>query len=188
MSLKPINQKGFAAMEAVLVIVIVAILAGTGYYVYHANNKVTDTQNAAQTAAESAAVASTSTKSAVSAGAQAKKVYVNLLQAYDTNGAKDKNWDVKYVDSSAAANEFTKTFKASVDAGTAWPGGVFCTDKYTFEGFIVDRSSLSGDTATVTLSPTVKGKKSSDYPLPIQLTLQYADKRWAIDSQGCLTD
>lgn len=51
---KPINQKGFAAIEAVLIVIILAIIGGTGYYVYQANNKSTDTQNAAQTNANSA--------------------------------------------------------------------------------------------------------------------------------------
>ncbi len=55
MSIKSLNQKGFAAMEAVLVVVILAIIGGTGYYVYQANNKATDTQNTAQTNANTAA-------------------------------------------------------------------------------------------------------------------------------------
>lgn len=48
MSYKISNQKGFAAIEAVLIVVILAIIGGTGYYVYQANNKSTDTQTAAQ--------------------------------------------------------------------------------------------------------------------------------------------
>lgn len=54
MSFKSMNQKGFAAIEAVLVIVILAIVGGTGYYIYQANNKAIDTQNAAQTNANTA--------------------------------------------------------------------------------------------------------------------------------------
>lgn len=49
-----INQKGFAALEAILILVIVAIIGGTGYYIYHANSKATDDQNAAQTNANTA--------------------------------------------------------------------------------------------------------------------------------------
>ncbi len=52
---KILNQKGFAAMEAMLVVVILAIVGGTGYYVYQANNKATETQNQAQTNANTAA-------------------------------------------------------------------------------------------------------------------------------------
>ncbi len=186
MSHKTLNQKGFAAMEAILVIVVIAILAGTGYYVYRANKNTTDTQNASHQAAESATVVTTTSKSAVAAGAQAKKVYINLLKEYNKNAAAHSNWDVTYIDSPAAANEFTKSFKTSVDGGTAWSGaGIFCTAKYTFEGFLVNKSVLNGDTATVTLLPTVKGKQSGDYPTGIQLTMQYADKKWAVDGQQC---
>lgn len=33
------NQRGFAAIEAILIVIIVAVVGGTGYYVYHANKK-----------------------------------------------------------------------------------------------------------------------------------------------------
>jgi len=42
-----LNQKAFGAIETLLIIVIVAILGGTGYYVYHANKATNDTLNAA---------------------------------------------------------------------------------------------------------------------------------------------
>jgi type II secretory pathway pseudopilin PulG len=47
------NQKGFAAVETVLVIVILAIVGSTGYYVYHANQKTDAALNAASKAAAS---------------------------------------------------------------------------------------------------------------------------------------
>lgn len=36
------TQSGFAVLETVLILVIVAIIGGTGYYVYHANKKSND--------------------------------------------------------------------------------------------------------------------------------------------------
>lgn len=187
MSQKNINQKGFAALEAILVIVILAIVGGTAYYVYHANNKSTDTQNAAHTSVESAQSA-TATKSASAAGVQAKKTYGDLLKAYKKDSPAKANWDVTYVDSSAAKSQFTADFKKAVDAGTAWSStGPFCTTTYNFEGFQVDKTSLSGDTANVSLALTVKGKKSNDYPTPVSLTLQYASGKWAISQQECGT-
>jgi prepilin-type N-terminal cleavage/methylation domain-containing protein len=54
MSLKSINQKGFTVIEGLLVLLILAIIGGTGYYVYQANNDATETQNQAQTNANSA--------------------------------------------------------------------------------------------------------------------------------------
>ncbi len=40
---KILNQNGFTALETILLIVIAAIIGGTGYYVYHANKKSDDT-------------------------------------------------------------------------------------------------------------------------------------------------
>jgi uncharacterized membrane protein len=41
------NQTGFSIVETVLVVVIVGAIAGVGWYVYHADQKTSDTYNAA---------------------------------------------------------------------------------------------------------------------------------------------
>lgn len=195
MSIKSLNQKGFGAMEAVLIVVIVAILAGTGYYVYQANNKTNETQTATHTTAESAVVTSTTSKSAVAAGAQSKKTYGNLLDAYKKNASAHKDWDTTYVDGKSASNEFTDSFKTAVKDGTAWDAsGPFCTSDVTFGSLTVDKATLSGDTATVTLAQTASSKKSGNStanvqstPMKVKLTLKYADKNWAIDKQECVS-
>src|SRR5689334_22132151 len=51
--MKKLTSQGFAALEALLIVVIVAILGGTGYYVYHANQKTSDTLNSASKDAQS---------------------------------------------------------------------------------------------------------------------------------------
>lgn len=188
MSYKSINQKGFAALEAVLVIVILAIVAGTGYYVYQANNKTTDDLNKAHTATESAAVTPTTSKSAASAGAQAKLVYGNLLKAFSKNGAAHTDWDVTYIDSAAGSKVVTKDFKAAVDKGTAWgSNGVFCNDSKTVDGFSVDKTALNGDSATVTLTPTLKGGSADKAkPAQIKLDLQYQGGKWLVDKHECV--
>lgn len=183
------NQKGFTAVEAILVIIIVAIVGGTGYYVYQSNNKSTDTQNAAHTATESAAVTGTTGKSVAAAGAQAKLAYAGLLKAFNKNGAvHQQNWDIIYVDSTAGSKQFTKDFKTAVDNGTAWSDGVFCADAKTLtaDAFSVSKTSLSGDTASVTLSPTTKGKSDTSSP-GIKLGLQYSGGKWLIDKHECVS-
>jgi prepilin-type N-terminal cleavage/methylation domain-containing protein len=186
MSYKSLNQKGFTAIESVLVIVILAIIGGTGYYIYQANNKSTDTQNAAQTATASTTVASTTGKSAAAAGAQAKLVYANLLKDFNKNGAAHTNWDVTYVDSSAGSKAFTTDFKTAVDNGTAWSDGVFCTTSTTFDGFSVSKTSLGATTASVTLLPTTKGKSDAN-STQIKLGLQYSKGNWLVDKHECVT-
>lgn len=49
-----VNQKGFAVVESLLILVIGAIIGGTGYYIYQTYNKSTDTQNTAHQNAEAA--------------------------------------------------------------------------------------------------------------------------------------
>lgn len=61
--MKKLNQSGFGAIEAILIVVIVAIIGGTGYYVYHAN-KQTDkaANNASSSNIESSKTQATSSK------------------------------------------------------------------------------------------------------------------------------
>jgi len=61
--LKIKNQKGFAVIETALILVIVAIIGGTGYYVYHVNSKETKTLNTAQAADNATQPKSTTGKS-----------------------------------------------------------------------------------------------------------------------------
>lgn len=53
MSLKNVNQKGFSAIEALLILVIVGIIGGTGYYVYHATQKSSDSYDSATSVSQS---------------------------------------------------------------------------------------------------------------------------------------
>lgn len=54
MSIKPSDQSGFTVIEGLLILLVLAIVGGTGYYVYQANDKATESQNAAQTNVNSA--------------------------------------------------------------------------------------------------------------------------------------
>jgi len=47
------NQKGFISIETFLIIVVLVLVGGTGYFVYHATKKTNDTFTAAAKAAES---------------------------------------------------------------------------------------------------------------------------------------
>jgi hypothetical protein len=47
------TQSGFAAIEAFLIVIVLTIIIGTGYYVWHANQKSNDTYNAAAMTAQS---------------------------------------------------------------------------------------------------------------------------------------
>lgn len=51
--MKKLNNSGFGAVEAMLIVVILAIIGGTGYYVYHTSKKSNDTLNSASQVASS---------------------------------------------------------------------------------------------------------------------------------------
>lgn len=85
------GQKGFAAIEAVLVLVVVAILAGTGYYVYHANKKTDATLNAASKASQSSPAKTTKKKASAKQPADSTATqYFTIkewgVRASETNG------------------------------------------------------------------------------------------------------
>jgi hypothetical protein len=53
MSLKPLNQSAFTAVEGILILVIVAIIGGTGFFVYDASKKANNTLTSAAKVAQS---------------------------------------------------------------------------------------------------------------------------------------
>jgi len=65
MSIKPFNQKGFAAAQAILLVVILAMIGGTGYFVYQANKKTDDTYNQASQVAQTSPAKKIAKKKAV---------------------------------------------------------------------------------------------------------------------------
>jgi Tfp pilus assembly protein PilE len=51
--LRKMNSKGFAVIEAILIVVIVGLLAGVGYYIWHTNQQTKATLDAAAKVAQS---------------------------------------------------------------------------------------------------------------------------------------
>ncbi|MEK7059705.1 MAG: hypothetical protein AAB971_03035 [Patescibacteria group bacterium] len=94
------NQRGFAAVETILIIVIVAIIGGAGYFVYSSNKKTNDTLNSAAKVAQSSPDSNTKTKSV----------------AKSTQPVLDiKEWDVKI---ELSPGLIGTTYK--IEGDTAW--------------------------------------------------------------------
>jgi hypothetical protein len=182
------DQNGFGALEAVLVLVIVAIVAFVGWFVYNQNQKASNTINTANQSNSSAnAVNLTSTKTASAAGTRAREVATYLLTYGKTNSTSPlKN----YVDKHVNDGQFTANFKAMVDSGSVLAASsslnpVSCSAT-AVTGFKVGSSTLSGDSATVTLSQVSSGNTAqSQVP---QLTLQYAKSLWSVDQYNCVAN
>lgn len=93
--MKTLNQKGFAAVEAILVFVIIAIIGGTGFYVYQAHSKTNETLNTANLASQSATV---HRLTGAEATAKVQKTYDTYLAA--VNKAEKTNAAASPTDSS----------------------------------------------------------------------------------------
>jgi hypothetical protein len=82
MSIKDFNSKGFAAVEAVLIVVILAIISGTGFYIYNANK---ETGKTLESSTESSTKSKVETKkinpedAVLFAGADYKLYSISLL-------------------------------------------------------------------------------------------------------------
>lgn len=75
--MKKLNQTGFSAVEGLLLVVILAIIGGTGFYIYHTSNKSGDVINEASSASQSAAsgvIIKNSDRTAIIAAVKAYKV------------------------------------------------------------------------------------------------------------------
>ena len=96
------NQNGFATVEAGLIVVIIAIIAGTGYYVYHASTKSSDTINQGSLASQTATA--TQTQKALAA---TKTQVASAVEAYPVaSGTQPTTVNVQSVISSNAKGNF----------------------------------------------------------------------------------
>lgn len=177
------DQSGFGSLEAILILVIIVIIGFVGWFVYNSNNKANNTINTANQANNVAQPASvTSSKTAVAAGTRAKNIAVQLLAYNKTN---PKSALSTYVDKHINDYEFTKAFKTSVDGGSALVLGttnpVYCSTGSAPTNFKVADSSLSGDTASVTLSPTGTNAGTTD----VQVSLNYVYNTWSVNEYAC---
>ncbi len=108
--MKQLNQKGFALVEGLLILVILAAIGGVGYYVYQANNDATDTQNAAQTAANSATPPKTKTN------------YV-AIKEWSVRSPYDGKLDLSYTIKDNGADFSSKQLSDATNGGCVGYGG-----------------------------------------------------------------
>ncbi|HET9098511.1 MAG TPA: hypothetical protein VFN51_02740 [Candidatus Saccharimonadales bacterium] len=180
------DQGGFSAVEGLLIVVIVALLAFVGWYVYSSNKKASDTINTANhtnTAANS--VSRSSTKTATAAGARAKLIATGMLAYSNANPKASLN---TFVSKHVNDMDFTASFKDMVDSGKALVASnvnpVSCSSSET-TGFTVASSTLSGDSATVVLHQ-LASSGSAAQPQSPQLMLQYAGGTWSVNQYSCI--
>lgn len=148
---RPTNQNGFAIIEALLIIIILSMLGGTGYYVWHSKQAADKTLNTASKTAQSTPSA---TKATVP-----KQSFLTI-----------KEWGVKIPLSSSLANlkyavqtysdggqSIDFTFPDLSDTSCNLPDSVGGMIRFT----VTDINPLSGD------------KMTQDYPTAKQIGTYY---------------
>ncbi|HEX5448017.1 MAG TPA: hypothetical protein VFW90_02335 [Candidatus Saccharimonadales bacterium] len=127
------TQKGFAALEGLLILIIIAIIGGTGWYVWHSKNQTDNTLDRAASQETTASNKKESTNATESAPGQK---YLVITQW----GVKAKNpqgLTLEYkIDKNTAV--FTSKELVSASGGKSCDGGsiwrVLPTDMVPFEG------------------------------------------------------
>jgi hypothetical protein len=187
------NQKGFTAVEILLTLIFLAIIAAIGVYVAH-NNKSSSPTTATKTSDATSTTPALSLNDAIT---QAQTTYTNYeKQVLDGQVLQDKSqWatsnvtaaeDLQFIN--ANSTMFTSTFVAAANKyetdNTAPPGGGFLICESGIAEYNSDLkvtgTKLSGQTATVAATYTVGHSPSTTYTLPV--TLKASGTKWSIDS------
>lgn len=161
------NQAGFSAVEVLLVLIFLAIVAFAGYYVYHAQK--------------------TSNKTDATSNSQATKTQATKKHAPSLDDAKAKALTVANEmlspNPSAAspftAANFTAAFLKTVTDGTAFPDGQFCGVSASDMN-----ASLTVSNALMTNAGAVVTIAASSTTGP-NLLLTQSDGHWLIANWNC---
>lgn len=123
------NQKGFSAIEGLLILVIVVIVGGTAFYVYHASKNTNNIYNAA--------IQSSTPKTKLHTTDEAvyftQKTYTDFLAAVNNAGTNDTE-PLGLIGLAAVKDNLTPDFYAKASAsqnGSAFScAAQFVPDKY----------------------------------------------------------
>ncbi|HWT56092.1 MAG TPA: hypothetical protein VN031_03630 [Candidatus Microsaccharimonas sp.] len=187
------RHEGFSVIEGLLVLVIIALIAGIAVYVMKARNNSNASLNAATQASPAATkqVAKTSPAkstpiaelTADSATAQVQKVYDGLLASWTTQS------ETSYI--KAHPGWFTANFlNNSVNGGTHEAGNsmfLLCGNGPTKpDKFEADNGVLAADKQTATVEANML--YGSDVSPGALVHVQAKDGTWLIDSRSCATE
>ncbi len=120
------NQSGFGAIEVILVIFIIAILGGVGWYVLKAKKNTTTNYN---NAANSQTVTKPATTTPTAKTYTAKDAASLVQKAYDSILAKQKNNGVNQAEIDTIKNDLSSVLydKLSVAVKDAQSDPILCT-------------------------------------------------------------
>jgi hypothetical protein len=141
------TQKGFALVEGLLISLIIAIIAGTGYYVWHSKNQ---TDESLANTSDSSQSTVTSKKSSTAGPSVAQKYFTikewNVRSPYSGNLTLEYNLNESGSLPSTAVFSSTQLDATSTGCASKTYGGWI--DQYlSSDGFKLEDGSSSGKTA-----------------------------------------
>jgi hypothetical protein len=192
------NQKGFGAVEGLLILILLSILGFTGYYVYHTRNNANSTYNKTASSTNSPQTASKLTlddavsRTQTAYDAWDKSITQGQVLQDKSNWANNPNNGLSAQDLQIINNNkswFTSAFVAKVnkyrETNTTPPsygllgcqGGI----AYYHNGSLkVTGDKVNGDTAQVTV--TYDTGREGAYSNAIKVGLSAVNGAWAINS------
>lgn len=186
------NQKGFSAVEVLLALIFLAIVAFIGVYVAHNNSKPKTTATNSTTTKTNSTPPKPANETAQAASARALTIITGLQNATESSPTAEGVSPAAYVDSNVSNGYFTSSFKTAVDNGSALNNsgqeGVSCTNNFP-GSFGAGTSTLNGSSATVLLTFLSNGSDvTSSYDQVPQVTLQYVSNNWSVSGYACIAN
>jgi hypothetical protein len=193
------GQKGFGAVEGLLILILISILGFTGYYVYHTRNNANSTyDNSSNTSITTSANHQSKTLSG--AVEQTQKVYdawnKEIIQGQKLNDSS--SW-AQNPDNTTAASDlqlinnnkklFTPAFVTKANnyrATNVTPPGfglLGCQSGIAYyhnDSLKVTGDKVAGDTAQATV--TYDQGRQGTTTVTVLVSLKYANGAWAVDS------
>jgi len=164
------TQKGFTAIEAILIVIVLAILGGTGYYIYSANKKANSTYSSAAQASQSNAKFSAKKNPKSAKNTSSTQQYFTIkewaVKAPYTIGppllytfTKDAGPNVAYISTQDLANADTKC----AQSGGGDVERVAATEHYSDTDAPADNSSPTAQQYASTLNNADYGHVGNYY-------------------------
>jgi len=146
------NQQGFGAVEGLLIVVVVAVIAFVGWYIYNGNKKASNTYNAASTSSKVTTTGTPKTHTTEEAVNLVQTTYDSYLTELNkANSDTTNKRPVAQVALSAIKNNLTPELYAKAAAVTqATPFS--CTQQYVASAYSATLKSNTKTTASVALT------------------------------------
>jgi Tfp pilus assembly protein PilV len=175
MSHNKLDQKGFTAIEAVLILVILAIIGGTGYFVYHATKNSNKTLDTASNNSQS--VQKQQPLTGVQATAKVQKTYDTYLAAEQkalaknaTANAPDTVQPVQVAGLAAVKSDLSPDFYNQVAPAKAGKDDIGCA-LYAVDSYKASLVSEASNKKTAVVGVDISAGDSVNGTITVTLNL-----------------